>query len=191
MTSAVKTAFAAPGTLCHSVSRRLGDVLVAQGLLTQDGLARAIAAQKGTSDRLGSVLLRLNLLDEEKLLGSLSRQYGVPSIALSQLDIDAEALGLVPAQIAKKHDVLPIKRVGNMLTMAMADPTDVFALDNVAFMTNLQVLPLVASEMAIREAIERHYASQTRGITDIASELNSGGPADVEVVADGEDSAAK
>src|SRR5262245_38184938 len=191
MTSPVKTAFAAPGTLGQPASRRLGDVLVAQGLLTQDGLARAIAAQKGTSERLGSVLLRLNLLDEERLLGSLSRQYGVPSIALSQLAIDAEALGLVPAQIAKKHDVLPIKRVGNMLTLAMADPTDVFALDNVAFMTNLQVLPLVASEMAIREAIGRHYEGQTRGITDIVSELNTGGSPDVEVVDEGEESGAK
>ncbi|OLB94054.1 MAG: type IV-A pilus assembly ATPase PilB [Candidatus Rokubacteria bacterium 13_1_40CM_68_15] len=190
MTSAPKEAFAAPGTLGQSVSRRLGELLVAQGLITQDGLARAIA-QKGTSERLGSVLLRLNLLAEEQLLGSLSRQYGVPSIALSQLDIDPEALTLVPAQIAKKHDVLPIKRVGNMLTLAMADPTDVFALDNVAFMTNLQILPLVASEVAIRQGIERHYEGQTRGITDIVSELNSGGPPDVEVVDEGDESGAK
>src|SRR5256885_2153702 len=158
-------------TLGKPVSRRLGDVLVAQGLITQDGLARAIAAQKGTSERLGSVLLRLNLVAEEQLLGSLSRQYGVPSITVSQLEIDPEALNLVPAQIAKKHAVLPIKRVGNMLTLAMADPTDVFALDNVAFMTNLQILPLVASEVAIREGIERHYEGQTSGITDIVSEL--------------------
>src|SRR5437867_1963304 len=191
MTAAPNTASTAVRTLGQPVSRRLGDVLVAQGLITQDGLARAIAAQKGTSERLGSVLLRLNLLAEEQLLGSLSRQYGVPSIALSQLDIDPEALTLVPAQIAKKHDVLPIKRVGNMLTLAMADPTDVFALDNVAFMTNLQILPLVASEVAIRQGIERHYEGQTRGITDIVSELNSGGSPDVEVVDEGDETGAK
>src|SRR2546428_7206582 len=101
MTSAPKEAFAAPGTLGQSVSRRLGELLVAQGLITQDGLARAIA-QKGTSERLGSVLLRLHLLAEEQLLGSLSRQHGGPSIALSHLHIDADAVTLVPAQIAKK-----------------------------------------------------------------------------------------
>src|SRR5438093_1303492 len=191
MTAAPNTASTAVRTLGQPVSRRLGDVLVAQGLITQDGLARAIAAQKGTSERLGSVLLRLNLVAEEQLLGSLSRQYGVPSIAVSQLEIDPEALNLVPAQIAKKHAVLPIKRVGNMLTLAMADPTDVFALDNVAFMTNLQILPLVASEVAIREAIERHYEGQTSGITDIVSELNSGASPDVEVVDEGDEAATK
>ena len=191
MTAAPNTASTAVRTLGQPVSRRLGDVLVAQGLITQDGLARAIAAQKGTSERLGSVLLRLNLVAEEQLLGSLSRQYGVPSITVSQLEIDPEALNLVPAQIAKKHAVLPIKRVGNMLTLAMADPTDVFALDNVAFMTNLQILPLVASEVAIREGIERHYEGQTSGITDIVSELNSGASPDVEVVDEGDEAATK
>ncbi|PYM99872.1 MAG: type II secretion system protein GspE [Candidatus Rokuibacteriota bacterium] len=191
MTAAPNTASTAVRTLGQPVSRRLGDVLVAQGLITQDGLARAIAAQKGTSERLGSVLLRLNLVAEEQLLGSLSRQYGVPLIAVSQLEIDPEALNLVPAQIAKKHAVLPIKRVGNMLTLAMADPTDVFALDNVAFMTNLQILPLVASEVAIREGIERHYEGQTSGITDIVSELNSGASPDVEVVDEGDEAATK
>src|SRR6266704_3048959 len=191
MTAAPNTASTAVRTLGQPVSRRLGDVLVAQGLITQDGLARAIAAQKGTSERLGSVLLRLNLVAEEQLLGSLSRQYGVPSITVSQLEIDPEALNLVPAQIAKKHAVLPIKRVGNMLTLAMADPTDVFALDNVAFMTNLQILPLVASQVAIREGIERHYEGQTSGITDIVSELNSGASPDVEVVDEGDEAATK
>src|SRR5205809_4163249 len=191
MTAAPNTASTAVRTLGQPVSRRLGDVLVAQGLITQDGLARAIAAQKGTSERLGSVLLRLNLVAEEQLLGSLSRQYGVPLIAVSQLEIDPEALNLVPAQIAKKHAVLPIKRVGNMLTLAMADPTDVFALDNVAFMTNLQILPLVASEVAIREGIERHYEGQTSGIPDIVSELNSGASPDVEVVDEGDEAATK
>src|SRR5437016_5772834 len=191
MTAAPNTASTAVRTLGQPVSRRLGDVLVAQGLITQDGLARAIAAQKGTSERLGSVLLRLNLVAEEQLLGSLSRQYGVPSIAVSQLEIDPEALNLVPAQIAKKHADLPIKRVGNMLTLAMADPTDVFALDNVAFMTNLQILPLVAPEVATREGIERHYEGQTSGIIDIVSELNSGASPDVEVVDEGDEAATK
>jgi type IV pilus assembly protein PilB len=182
MTPAPKKASSAPGKLGPPVSRRLGELLVAQGLITQDDLGRAITAQKGTRDRLGSVLLRLNLLSEEQLLGFLSHQYGVPSVSLAQLDIAPEVLNMVPVQIAKKHDLLPIKLVGNMLTLAVADPTNVFALDDVAFMTNLQILPIVASEAAIRKAIERHYEGQTGGIADVLTELSSDASPDVEVL---------
>ena len=126
------------------VSRRLGDLLVADGLLDQEQLRRALAEQKGTTEKLGSILIRLNLVNEDQLVGFLSRQYGIPSITLSQLDIDPEVLKLVPAQMARKYEIVPVERKGNALTLAMADPTNVFALDDVAFMTNLQVLPVVA-----------------------------------------------
>src|SRR3970040_2553134 len=132
------------------VSRRLGDLLVNEGLITQEKLQRAVVEQKGSNRNLGSILLRLGLIQEDQLIGFLSRQYGIPSITLSQLDIDPEVVKLVPAQIAKKYEVLPVKRTGNALTLAMADPTNVFALDDVAFITNLQVLPVVDSQGAIR-----------------------------------------
>jgi type IV pilus assembly protein PilB len=173
--------------LGQSPTRRLGDLLVAEGLISQDQLLRALADQKGTSEKLGSVLLRLNLLSEEQLIGFLSRQYGIPSITLSQLDVEPEVLRLVPAPIAKKYEVLPVKRVGGTLTLAMADPTNVFALDDVAFMTNLQVLPVVASQAAIRKAIDRNYESQSGGITEVLTELSSEVAASsVEVVEDQE-----
>src|SRR3989441_361910 len=143
--------------LGQSPTRRLGDLLVADGLISPDQLLRALAEQKGTSEKLGSVLLRLNLLTEEQLIGFLSRQYGIPSITLSQLDVESEVLRLVPAAIAKKYEVLPVKRVEGTLTLAMADPTNVFALDDVAFMTNLQVLPVVASQAAIQKATPQPY----------------------------------
>jgi type IV pilus assembly protein PilB len=171
------------------VSRRLGDLLVAEGLITPDQLARALAEQRGTSEKLGSILVRLNLIHEDQLIGFLSRQYGVPSITLSQLDIDSEVLKLVPSQIAKKYEVLPIKRTGNTLTLAMADPTNVFALDDVAFMTNLQVLPVVASQAALRKAIERNYDVQVSAISEIMTELERE-VGDIEVV-DSEDTSAK
>jgi type IV pilus assembly protein PilB len=173
--------------LGQSPTRRLGDLLVAEGLISQDQLLRALADQKGTSEKLGSVLLRLNLLSEEQLIGFLSRQYGIPSITLSQLDVEPEVLRLVPAPIAKKYEVLPVKRVGGTLTLAMADPTNVFALDDVAFMTNLQVLPVVASQAAIRKAIDRNYEGQSGGITEVLTELSSEVAAsNVEVVEDQE-----
>jgi type IV pilus assembly protein PilB len=165
------------------VSRRLGDLLVREGLISAEQLQRAVAEQKGSSDRLGTVLVRLNLIGEEQLIGFLSRQYGIPSMTLSQLDIDADVLKLVPAQIAKKYDVVPVKRTGNSLTLAMADPTNVFALDDVGFMTNLQVLPVVASQAAIRAAIERLYDTQSSALAEVILEMEGAvGDGDVEVV---------
>ena len=159
--------------LGQPVNRRLGDLLVAEGLIGPDDLRRALSEQKGTSEKLGSILVRLNLLSEEQLIGFLSRQYGIPSITLSQLDIDPEVLRLVPSQLAKRYEVIPIKRTGNALTLAMSDPTNVFALDDVAFLTNLQVLPVVASQGAIRKAIDRTYDSQATAITDVLEELDN------------------
>jgi type IV pilus assembly protein PilB len=166
--------------LGQPLSRRLGDLLVAEGLITEDHLARALQAQKGSSERLGSVLVRLGLIHEEQLIGFLSRQYGIPSVTLAHLTIDPDVAKLVPASIAKKHEVLPLKRVGDSLTLAMADPANVFAVDDVAFMTNLTVLPVVASQAAIRGAITRLY--EPSGMpTETLAELSDGS---VEVLAD-------
>ena len=170
----------------HPVSRRLGDLLVNEGLITQENLQRALVEQKGSNEKLGSILVRLGLIQEDQLIGFLSRQYGIPSITLTQLDIDPDVVKLVPAQIAKKYEVLPVKRTGNALTLAMADPTNVFALDDVAFMTNLQVLPVVASQGAIRQAIERLYEPQASAFSDVITALEGEVP-DVELVEGGED----
>src|SRR5438045_3276138 len=108
--------------------RRLGDLLVSEGLLTEAQLTQALREQQGTNERLGSILVRLNLINEEQLIGFLSRQYRLPSITLSQLEIDPDVVRLVPGHIANKYEVLPVKRLGGSLTLAMADPTNVFAL---------------------------------------------------------------
>src|SRR5262249_43933239 len=153
---------------------------------TAEQLRKALAEQKGSPEKIGSVLIRLNFLNDEQLIGFLSRQYGVPSITLSQLDIDSEVLRLVPAPIARKDQVLPGARMGKPLALAMADPTNVFALDDISFMTNLQVLPLVASQAAIRKAIDRNYESKTEAITSVLSDMQTD-LANVEVVEDGEE----
>jgi len=176
--------------LGQPVSRRLGDLLVREGLINQEQLQRALAEQKGTNEKLGSILVRLNVITEDQLIAFLSKQYGIPSITLSQLDIDADVLKLVPAQIAKKYEVLPIKRTGNSLTLAMADPTNVFAVDDVGFMTNLQVIPVVAAQGAIRKALDRLYEAQGSGMAEVISEME-GTAGDVEVVEGDEESWAK
>jgi type IV pilus assembly protein PilB len=169
---------------------RLGDRLVAEGLITAEHLQRALAAQKGTRDKLGGILVRMGVLTEDKLLAFLSRQYNVPSITLSQLDIEPEVLKLVPPQLAEKLEVLPVRRNGNTLTLAMADPTNVLALDDVAFMTNLQIQPVVASEVSIRQAIDRLYGNQGDRVADMMSELEEA-EGDVEVLEGVDDSFAK
>ena len=176
--------------LGQPVSRRLGDLLVREGLINQEQLQRALAEQKGNNEKLGSIFVRLNVINEDQLIAFLSKQYGIPSITLSQLDIDADVLKLVPAPIAKKYEVLPIKRAGNSLTLAMADPTNVFAVDDVGFMTNLQVVPVVASQGAIRKAIDRLYEAQGSGMAEVISEME-GSAGDVEVVEGDEESWAK
>ncbi|MEX2224521.1 MAG: type IV-A pilus assembly ATPase PilB [Candidatus Rokuibacteriota bacterium] len=163
---------------------RLGDRLVAERLISTEQLQRALAEQKGSADKLGTILVRLQFITEDSLVSFLSKQYAIPAITVAQVDPDPDVLKLVPEQIAKKHSVLPIKRMGNTLTLAMADPTNVFALDDVGFMTGLQIQPVVASEAAIRKAFERLYETGA-SVTDMMSELEEA-DTDVEVVEDGE-----
>jgi type IV pilus assembly protein PilB len=159
--------------LGQPVNRRLGDLLVAEGLVTDAQLKQALVDQKGKTDKLGSILVGLGFINEEQLIGFLSRQYGIPSITLSNLEIDTETLRLVPAPIARKYEVVPVKRIGGSLTLAMADPTNVFALDDVAFMTNLQILPVVAPQAAIRKAIEKHYQVQQASMNEMMSDITA------------------
>jgi type IV pilus assembly protein PilB len=155
-------------------TRRLGDLLVAERLITDEQLKQALSEQKGKTEKLGSILARLGFITEEQLIGFLSRQYGIPSITLNNVDVDAETLRLVPAPIARKYEVLPVKRIGGTLTLAMADPTNVFALDDVAFMTSLQILPVVAPQAAIRAAIEKAYeAGQQSAMNEMLTEITA------------------
>src|SRR5438552_1589577 len=166
----------AHGKLGQPQTRLLGDLLVAEGLITEAQLRQALAEQKGKTEKLGSILARLGFITEEQLIGFLSRQYGIPSITLTNIDVDTETLRLVPAPIARKYEILPVKRIGGTLTLAMADPTNVFALDDIAFMTSLQILPVVAPQATIRKAIEKHYeggqASMNGMLTEIAADAN-------------------
>ena len=171
-------------------TRRLGDLLVAEGLITDAQLKQALSDQKSKTDKLGSILVKLGFITEEQLIGFLSRQYGIPSITLNKVEIDPETLRLVPTTIALKYEVLPVKRIGGTLTLAMADPTNVFALDDIAFMTNLQILPVVAAQAAIRKGIEKYYEAPTSSMSDMLSEITAEA-ANVEVVEGGEEEAAK
>jgi type IV pilus assembly protein PilB len=163
---------------------RLGELLVSEGVISQDQLHEALREHRRSKERLGAVLARRGLVTEERLVELLSREHGLPSVDIRQQVVSAEIVALVPAHLARKHEVLPLSRVDGALTVAMSDPTNVVAMDEIAAATRLTVLPVVAAGAAIRAAIERHYAkpvSNASSLDDVLSELND---ATVEVVSE-------
>jgi len=139
------------------MSVRLGEILVKESLITQDQLQKALEFQRVNGGKLGSCLTKMGFITDDDITGVLSRQYGVPSINLKYYEIDPNVIRLIPQDTALRYQVVPLSRVGSVLTIAMTDPTNVFAMDDVKFMTGFNVEPVVASESAISDAISRCY----------------------------------
>ncbi len=138
---------------------KLGEMLLKAGLITPAQLQQALEAQKKTGNKLGYNLVKLGVVTEDDITQLLSDQYGVPSINLRHFEIDDSVIKLIPAEVAQKYLVIPVNRTGATLTIAMADPTNVFAMDDIKFMTGYNVEPVVASEVAIRESLDKYYGS--------------------------------
>ena len=141
------------------MSQRLGDLLVKEKIITPEQLEQANKVQKEQSCRLGSALVKLGFLTDEDVTNFLSRQYGVPAINLSYFEIDPAVVKLIPFETAKRYQILPLSRVGASLTIAMVDPTNVFAMDDIKFMTGFNIEPVVASESSILAGIEKAYSA--------------------------------
>ena len=139
---------------------KLGEMLVKAGLISTEQLGEALESQKGNGEKLGFNLIKLGYVREDDITQLLSEQFGVPSINLRHFEIDDSVISLIPSEVAQKYLILPVNRTGATLTISMADPTNVFAMDDIKFMTGYNVEPVVASEIAIREAIEKYYGSQ-------------------------------
>src|SRR3981189_3593886 len=139
------------------MSVRLGEILVKESLITQDQLSKALEFQRSNGGKLGSCLTKMGFITDDDITGVLSRQYGVPSINLKYYEIDPNVIKLIPQDTASRYQVIPLSRVGSVLTIAMTDPTNVFAMDDIKFMTGFNVEPVVASESAIGDAITRFY----------------------------------
>jgi len=142
------------------MSSQIGELLVKENLITKDQLEAAREHQKKNGGRLDSVLINLGFVQDEDVTTILSKKYGVPSINLSFFEIDQASIDLIPPDVAQKYMVVPLSRVGSTLTVATADPTNVFAMDDIKFMTGFNVEPVVASEASILEAIEKYYGTQ-------------------------------
>jgi len=132
-------------------------MLVNANLVMEDQLMKALELQKKEGGRLGSSLVKLEYISEERLVSFLSKQYGIPAINLNDYQIDEGVVRLIPPEVAQKYQIMPVARVGANLTIAMVDPSNVFAIDDIKFMTGYNVEPVVASESAIQEAISTHY----------------------------------
>ncbi len=140
---------------------KLGDLLLKAKLITQEQLEAALKTQREEGGKLGEALVRLGAVSESDITETLSQQYGVPSINLEHFEIDPGVIKIIPAEVARKYGVLPVNKTGATLTIAMGDPTNVFAMDDIKFMTGYNVEPVVASEVALergdRQAL-RHAA---------------------------------
>jgi len=138
---------------------RIGELLTKAKLLTNEQLQRALDEQKQSGGRIGEHLIRMGFVTEEDILDCLSQQYGVPSINLQHFEIDESIIRLIPADVARKYQFIPVSKTGATLTVAMSDPTNVFAMDDITFITGYRVEPVVASEEALREAIDKYYGT--------------------------------
>src|SRR6201988_1593975 len=168
------------------MSSRLGEILIKENLITSDQLQQALAHQKANGGRLGTCLMKLGFISDDEITGVLSRQYGVPSINLKFYEVDASVIKLIPQDTAVRYQIVPLSRVGSTLTIAMTDPTNVFAMDDIKFMTGFNVEPVVASETAIAEAISKFYgeAESEEQLTKVMKDLTGDENADLELAAE-------
>ncbi|RMG01097.1 MAG: type IV-A pilus assembly ATPase PilB [Nitrospirae bacterium] len=139
---------------------KLGQILIAANLVTEAQLQEALSLQRKEGGKLGSKLVKLGYITEDRLVSFLSKQYGVPAINLADYEIDPSVLKLIPAEMAKKYLIIPVARVGATLTVAMADPSNIYAIDDIKFMTGYNVEAVVASESSILEAITKYYSGK-------------------------------
>src|SRR5262249_30855093 len=170
---------------------RLGEVLLSENLVTREQLAQALAEQKTSGHRLGYVLVKLGVLPEVEVTKVLARQHRMPAVDLSRFEVDAKILKLIPGDVARKHCVLPLKREGRTLTVAMADPTDHGLLQDLKFITRFDLFPVLAGEYTLRNLIEKYYDAndqQQQQLQDILKDMEGLGLTDdLELVEETED----
>ena len=165
-------------------SDRLGEILVKNNLINRDQLRKAIEEQKlsGSQLRLGTILINQKLLTEEQLTSFLSKQYGVPSVNLTDYEIDPTVIKIIPSEVVQKYQLLPVNRAGATLIIAVSDPSNLFAIEDIKFMTGYNIEMVVASERDIKASIDKYY-DQSASLLDVMSDLDV---EDFEIVGDEE-----
>jgi type IV pilus assembly protein PilB len=164
---------------------RIGELLLKEKRITPEQLQKALNHQKAGGGKLGYNLVKMGFVKDEEITALLSRQYGVPSINLAQFDIDPAVVKLIPADTAHKYQIVPLSRSGATLTIAMTDPTNVFAMDDIKFMTGYNVEPVVASETAVSDAIEKYYSTGSSRGASASVSMAPSGPSTLEMASKG------
>lgn len=165
-------------------TERLGDLLVREGLITSEQLQQALEQQRSTGMRLGYTLVKLGLIQEIEITKMLARQYRVPAVDLSRFEVDEKIIKLIPADVAVKHTVMPLKREARTLTVAMADPTNVTVIDDLKFITRFDIFPVIAGEYTLRTVIERRYEQTDAQLESLLKTIED---ADLEIVEEEEE----
>jgi type IV pilus assembly protein PilB len=168
-----------------ATSDKLGEILVREGLITTEQLKRALQEQKSSGMRLGYTLVKLGLIEETEVTKMLARQYRMPAVDLSRFEVDPKILKLLTPDIAIKHTVLPLKREGRTLTIAIADPNNITAIEDIKFITRCDVFPVVAGEYTLRNAIDRYYQQSDAQLQSLLKSVEA--EDDLEVVEEHQD----
>ena len=168
---------------------RLGDLLIREGLITKDQLSKALSEQKSNGQRLGYNLVKMGFVQETEITKMLARQYRMPAVDLARFEADPKIIKLVPADVALKHLVLPLKREGRTLTVAMADPTNLSVLDDLKFVTRYDIFPVIAGEYTLRTALDKYYEQVDAQLDTLLKDMEEEGGAEgeLEVVAQQEE----
>ena len=166
---------------------RLGDLLVREGLISKEQLDQALTEQKNTGARVGYCLVKLGFVQETEITKMLARQYRMPAVDLARFEVDPKIVKLIPADVAVKHMVLPLKRDGRTLTVAMADPTNMGVVDDLKFITRYDIFPVIAGEYTLKTAIERYYEQTDAQLQNLLRDIESDDSEDIEVVEEEQD----
>ncbi len=165
------------------MNERIGELLVKENLLSAEQLRKAREVTRSKGGRLGAQITQLGFLDENELTDFVAKQYGVPSINLDEFEIEPAVIQLIPEEVAVKHTVIPVNRAGSTLILATADPSNIFALDDIKFLTGYNIQPVVAAEEAIRRAVEKYY-DQSTSLEEVMGDFDD---SDIDLVHDSDD----
>ncbi len=154
------------------VINKLGRMLVAAKFVSEEQIEKALATQQKEGGRLGSILVKFGYIEEHTLLEFLSKQYGVKFIDLNKTEIDSSIIKLIPTEVVQKYTILPVRRVGSVLTVAMLDPSNIFAIDDIKFMTGYDVDVVVASENAIAASMARYYDTNALNLQQVLKSMD-------------------
>ena len=165
------------------MNERIGELLVQKNVITADQLRKARQEARSKGERLGHQITKLGYLQESELTDFVAKQYGLPTIDLADFEIDPDVIRLVPEEVAIKHTVIPVNRAGSTLILATSDPSNIFAIDDIKFLTGYNVEVVVASEEQIKGAIDRYY-DQSSSFADVMGDLDV---EDLELVQDDDD----